>query len=46
MVTDFVIDRLGLVSSRFRRNSEKAVVLGFWFNRFLLDDQVSGNFSS
>lgn len=40
MATDFVIDRLGLVSSRFRRNSEKAVVLGFWFNRFLLDDQV------
>jgi len=46
MVTDFVIDRLGLVSSRFRRNSEKAVVLGFWFNRFLLDDQVLRNFSS
>lgn len=27
-------DRFVLVSSRFCRNSEKAVVLGFWFNRF------------
>ena len=39
-------DRFVLVSSRFCRNSEKAVVLGFWFNRFLLDNQVSGDFSS
>ena len=39
-------DRFVLVSSRFCRNSEKAVVLGFRFNRFLLDVQSLRKVSS